>query len=83
VDPSAAAGVMLQRWVHNLMCQSSGNFGRAQGLYELRIEVQGNAIRRHGGYRAASLHAQAEQQRSEEGVIQQQRGPRLLDEDHA
>jgi hypothetical protein len=28
----------------------------------------------HGGDRAASLRAQAEHQRSEEGVIQQQRG---------
>jgi hypothetical protein len=31
---------------------------------------------------AIELRAQAEQQRSEEGVIQQQRGPRLLDADH-
>jgi DNA polymerase III alpha subunit len=81
--PPAATRVMLQRRVHDFVCQSSGNLGCAQGLHELRIEVQGNAIGRHGGDRAASLGAEAEQQRSEEGVIQQQRGPRLLDADHA
>jgi hypothetical protein len=80
---AAAAGVVLQRWVHDLMGQSSGNLGCAQSFHELRIEVQGNAISRHGGDRTARLRAQSEQQRSEEGVIQQQRGPRLLDADHA
>ena len=80
---AAATCVMLQRRVHDFMGQSSRNLGCAQGLHELRIEAQGNAIGRHGGDRAASLRAQAEQQRSEEGVIQQQRGPRLLDANHA
>ena len=74
---------MLQGRVHDLVGQSSGNLGRAQGLHKLRIEVQGNAIGRHGSDRTARLGTQAEQQRSEEGVVQQQRGPRLLDANHA
>jgi hypothetical protein len=56
----AAAGVMLQRRVHDFMGQSTGNLGCAQSFHELRIEVQGNAIGRHGSDRAASLRAQAE-----------------------
>jgi hypothetical protein len=83
VDSARRAGVMLQRRVHDLMSQSPGNFGCAQGLHEQRIEVQGNAVGRHGGDRAASLRAQSKQQRSEERMIQQQRGPRLLDANRA
>ena len=48
---STAARVVLQSWVHGFVRQDPDQLSAAEGVNKLRIEVQRDPVRRHGGDR--------------------------------
>ena len=74
---------MLEGWMHRFVRQGPDKLGSTQRFNKLRVEEQRDAIGRHGLDRCTGARAETKQQRSEEGMIEQERSPRLLDADYA
>ena len=70
---------MLERGVHNLVSQHPGQRGRVEGIDEHRVVAEHNPVGRHSRNRALFFALQPEQQRPEEGMIEQKRRARLPD----
>ena len=70
--------MMVKRRVHDLVSQGSGQSRRVQGFNKIRVVEERHSICGHRLNRPALAPLQAEQKRAEEGMVQDQRGARLL-----
>ena len=70
--------MMVQGRVHDLVSQGSGQSRRVQGFNKIRVVEERHSIRGHRLNRPALAPLQPEQKRAEEGMVQDERGARLL-----
>jgi hypothetical protein len=70
---------MLERGVHDLVSQHPGQRRRIQRIDEHRVVAEYNPVSRHSRNRAIFFALQPEQQRPEEGMIEQKRRARFSD----
>ena len=73
-----AAHMMVKGRVHDLVSQGSGQSRRVQGFNKIRVVEKRHSIGGHRLNRPALAPLQAEQERAEEGMVQDERGARLL-----
>src|SRR6266700_2862801 len=71
--------MMVKGRVHHFMSQRSGQCGGSERIDKFGIVVERDAVRGHGFDGSTFLSPQAEQERSEERVIEHQAGTSLLD----
>src|SRR5208337_2735843 len=72
-------GVMLERGMHDLVSQDPSQRRRIQRIDEHRVVAEYNPVSRHSRNRAIFFALQPEQQRPEEGMIEQKRRARFAD----
>jgi hypothetical protein len=75
---AGAAHMMVQGRVHDLVSQGSGQSRRVQGFNKIRVVEERHSIGGHRLNRPALAPLQPEQERAEEGMVQDERRARLL-----
>ena len=70
---AGAAHMMVKGRVHDLVSQGSGQSRRIQGLNKIRVVEERHSIGGHRWNRPALASLQAEQERAEEGMVQDER----------
>ena len=65
-----APHMMVERRVHDLVSQRSGQSRRVQGFNKLRVVVKRHSIGRHGFNRPGLAPLQSKQERAEERMVE-------------